>query len=89
MANNKKLIRKVFNYELKGTKKQLEEMYDLFNKEDFYNPKFKKYFHCWINYGTGIYIYPRKQYFVSCNGCTNWEIGYNESHNDDSVDKWD
>lgn len=89
MSNNKKVIKKVFDFELKGTEKQLKEMYDLWNREDFYNPKFKKYFLCWVNYGTGIYAFPRKQYFVSIDGNTNWEEEYNKRHNDDSCDKWD
>lgn len=89
MLNNKKVIKNVFGFELKGTERQINEMYDLINREDFYNPKFKKYFLCWVNQGTGIYYFPRKQYFVSKDGNTNWEKLYNEDHKEYSIDKWD
>ena len=71
----KKEIRKLFCYELKGTKKQLDEMYKLMNYEDFYNPLFTKYFDLWIGY-YGYCYFPKKEYFVSRNGNTN----YNESY---------
>ena len=86
--NNKKIIKQVFEFELKGTTKQLKEMYDLWNKEDFYNPLFKKYFLCWVNLGTGIYACPRKEYFVSYKGNTSWQEFYDERHNEYSIDKW-
>lgn len=55
--------RKVFDFVLTGTKKQLDEMYDLLDYERYYDKRFSKYFHVWKRYGTGVYFFPKEKYF--------------------------
>lgn len=57
--------REIFGYTLKGTEKQLDEMYDLFNREDYTTAGFQHYFYVWVNEGTGVYFFPKERYFVS------------------------
>ena len=68
-------IRKLFSYELKGSKKELDEMYKLMNYEDFYNPLFKKYFHLWVGL-YGFYYFPKQEYFVSKDGINDYNLAY-------------
>ena len=54
----------IFGYELKArSEKQLDEMYELLNFEDYTNPKFIKYFHVWVSEGPGLYWFPKEQYY--------------------------
>lgn len=53
----------IFGFPCEGTQKQLEEMYDLLNREDYTSPRFGKYFYRWVNGdNTGLRWYPKAQY---------------------------
>lgn len=56
--------KKVFKYTLKGTTKQLEKMYNIINCEKFREEETKKYFWVWVNSPYGIFIFPKRKYFV-------------------------
>lgn len=59
-----KIYRKnIYGYELKGTEKQLKEMYDLLNYEAYDNVRFTHYFHVWIKEGTGVWWFPKEKYY--------------------------
>lgn len=55
--------REIFGFPCRGTKAQLDEMYNLLNYEDYTKPKFGKYFYRWVT-GTnsGLMWYPRPEY---------------------------
>lgn len=56
--------RNIFGYELKAkTEKQLNEMYDLLNYEDYDKKRFSHYFHVWVHEGTGVYWFPKEKYY--------------------------
>lgn len=59
---NEIITKDVFGLPVKGTKKQVEEMYDLVNYEDYTTPRFGKYFYRWVCEGTGVYYFPKPQY---------------------------
>lgn len=61
--DNKTYRKSIFGYELKGTEKQLNEMYELLNYEDYDNKKFAKYFHVWVHEGTGVHWFPKEKYY--------------------------
>lgn len=60
---DKKYTKRVFSYKLRGTKKQLEEMYDCLNRECYWETKFKKYFEV-IRTTHGLFFIPHKKYYV-------------------------
>jgi len=67
------MIKKIHCYELKGSKKELEEMEQIMEYETYRrNPKASKYFNRWIGL-YGLLVFPKKEYFVSRNGNTNYE----------------
>ena len=66
--------REIFGYHLKGTDKQLDEMYDLLNREDYTSSKFQHYFYVWVHEGTGVYWFPKERYFVSFRGERHYPI---------------
>lgn len=54
----------IFGYKVKGTKEQLDEMFDLLNAEDYRSPSFRQYFHVWISKNnTGVYWFPREEFY--------------------------
>ena len=56
--------RNVFGFELKAqTERQLNEMYDLLNYEDYDKKRFSHYFHVWVHEGTGVYWFPIEKYY--------------------------
>lgn len=67
------MIKKIHCYELKGSEKQLKEMYSLLEFEKYRDPKMTKYFDVWSNYPYGVFFFPKKEYFVSKYGNTNYE----------------
>ena len=67
------MIKKIQCYELKGSKKQLEEMEHIMEYETYRrDQKAPKYFNIWISL-YGLMVFPRKEYFVSRNGNSNYE----------------
>ena len=64
--------KQVFSFVVKGTTKQVNEMYDLMNFEYFKNTNFRKYYD--VLYGSyGIMCFHKKTYFVSHNGNDDYE----------------
>ena len=58
-----KINKTIFGYPCQGTEKQLAEMYNLLNFEDYTTTKFGKYFYRWINGdNTGLRWFPRPEY---------------------------
>ena len=58
-----KIQKDIFGYPCEGTPKQMDELYDLINREDYSNPKFQKYMYVWIpGDNTGLRWYPKEQY---------------------------
>ena len=53
----------IFGYDLKGTEKQLNEMYDLMNYEAYDKRNFTQYFHVWVKEGTGVWWFPKEKYY--------------------------
>ena len=65
--------KEIFGIRCKGTESQLEKMYDLNNREEYWKPEFQKYFNVWIVEGCGVHYYPKEKYFVNDeNGETNY-----------------
>lgn len=59
----KKFKQDIFGYPFEATEKQLKEIYNLTNEEDYTNPKFQKYFYVWIpGDNTGLRWYPKEKY---------------------------
>ena len=56
------ITRQVLGFNLKGTKKQLEELKRHLNYEDYYTPDFRKYFIVDISQ-VGVVFYPKYRYF--------------------------
>ena len=67
------MIKKIHCYELKGSKKELKEMEYIMEYEVYRTHKnTSKYFDLWIGL-CGLFAFPKKEYFVSRNGNTNYE----------------
>ena len=65
------------DYEIKGTEKQVNEIYHMYMFESLNRRTFKmykKYFNIWVHNGTGIYAFPKEKYFVSRKGETNYAV---------------
>ena len=64
MASHKQERRDICGLPMMATTKQLDEINELLNKEDYNNPRFRKYFSVWTSTnGTGVYWFPKEQYF--------------------------
>lgn len=59
---------------LKGTQKQLDRMEYLWDREQYWEPEFQKYFLV-VNPGnnTGLYFLPKKRYFKAYDKNEDWE----------------
>ena len=58
-----KIQKNIFGYHCEGTQKQMDELYDLMNREDYTNPRFQKYMYVWISGdNTGLRWYPKEKY---------------------------
>ncbi len=64
----------IFGVVIKATPKQLERIYDLWNKEQYWTDEFHKYFHVWICDGSGVYYFIKEKYFVELNCETNYAV---------------
>lgn len=65
MAKRKYEYRDICGYPMVATPKQLDEISELLSREDYRNPRFKKYFNVWISTNnTGVYWFPKEQYYA-------------------------
>ena len=76
MNNNNKIQKKFGKFVVKGTEKQVNEIYDTFNKERYWSETAVKYFHVYISLGSGVFMFPKRQYFVSWNNITDYRKAF-------------
>lgn len=58
-----KIKKNIFGYLCEGTEKQMNELYDLINREDYTNPRFQKFMYIWISGDNiGLSWFPKEKY---------------------------
>lgn len=69
------VIKDVRNYKIKAQSyDEVEKIEKLMDTEEYYREEFRKYFHVWVQSGTGVYYFIKEKYFVSRNGISNYAI---------------
>lgn len=59
------MLKRVGNWLIKGTEKQISKIEYLYENEMFESPEFQKYFWSWVHEGTGRYLFPKESYFAA------------------------
>lgn len=73
--NTNMVIKEVRNYKIKAqSNAEVEKIEQMMETEEYYKEEFRKYFHVWVQQGTGVYYFIKEKYFVSRNGISNYAI---------------